>query len=271
MKIFNNILSIQKETLGLKNLNFVPTMGGLHKAHRYLIKKAKKMKGKVIVSIYINPKQFESKKDFAKYPRDLKKDLSILRKLNVNYVFLPNTKEIYLYKVKKKIYQDTFSKKLCGKYRKNHFKGVLNIVNRFLEILKPRRIILGQKDFQQLYLIKKHIIKNKIKTKTIPCKIIREVNGVACSTRNKNLNNNEIKIASSIFKYLKKEKEKIKSNKNYYIKTSILKNKIKLLGVTKLQYLKILNTKSLKENIGHKNLKIFVAYYLGKTRLIDNI
>ena len=130
---------------------------------------------------------------------------------------------------------------------------------------------MGQKDFQQLYLIKKHIIKNKIKTKTIPCKIIREVNGVACSTRNKNLNNNEIKIASSIFKYLKKEKEKIKSNKNYYIKTSILKNKIKLLGVTKLQYLKILNTKSLKENIGHKNLKIFIAYYLGKTRLIDNI
>lgn len=272
MKIFKNKLSIQKEIYGLKNLSFVPTMGGLHKAHKYLIKKAKVGNKKVIVSIYINPKQFDSNTDFAAYPRVLKKDLYTLKKLNVDYVFIPNDKDVYSFRTKKKIYLDPFSNKLCGKFRKNHFKGVLNVVNRFLEILKPKYMFLGEKDFQQLYLIKKHVKKNKIDTKVISCKTIREANGVACSTRNKNLNKKELKIASNVFKFLKKETIKIKTIGNFNKKINKIKKNIKLLGVSRIQYLKVFDINNLNNSeVKYRNFKLFIAYYLRNTRLIDNV
>mgnify|MGYP006163634257 FL=1 len=272
MKIFKNKLSIQKEIYGLKNLSFVPTMGGLHEGHKYLIKKAKAKKGRVAVSIYVNPKQFDSNADFAAYPRYLKNDLNFLEKMNVDYVFLPDNNDVYSFRTKKKIFLDHFSNKLCGKFRKNHFKGVLNVVNRFLEILKPKYIFLGEKDFQQLYLIKKHIKKNKIKTKVVSCKTIREQNGVACSTRNKNLNKKELKIASNIFKFLRKEKIKIKTKKTFNKKVNGISKKIKLMGVSQIQYLKVIDVNKLnKKKVKYKNFKFFIAYYLNRTRLIDNV
>merc|ERR1711991_1148074 len=116
------------------------------------------------------------------------------------------------FKPKEKVFLDKFSKKLCGKFRKGHFEGVLNVVNRFIEIIKPRYIFLGKKDYQQLYLIKKHIEKRKIKSKVIECRTIRESNGIACSSRNLNLNKSQMKIASNIFHYLKSLKMKTKKN-----------------------------------------------------------
>ena len=107
-------------------------MGGLHKGHISLIKKSKNFNGKTLVSIFVNPKQFNKKQDFLKYPRNLTKDLILLKRLKVDYIYLPSLKDIFSFKVKNKIYLDKFSKKLCGKSRKGHFKGVLNIVNRFL-------------------------------------------------------------------------------------------------------------------------------------------
>ena len=174
MKIFRKKNLLLKNILEAKNLSFVPTMGGLHQGHIKLIKIAKKRFKKVLVSIYVNPKQFNSKNDFKKYPRNLKKDIRILKKLKVDYLYLPNYRDIFSFKSKNKIYLHKFSKKLCGKFRKSHFKGVLNVVNRFLEILKPKYILLGKKDFQQLFLIKKHIQKNKINTEVIECNTVRE-------------------------------------------------------------------------------------------------
>ena len=134
MKIFRKKIPLQKNILEVKNLSFVPTMGGLHKGHAKLIKIAKKRFKKVLVSIYVNPKQFNSKNDFKSYPRNLKKDISLLRKLKVDYLYLPSYLDIFSFKSRNKIYLHNFSKKLCGKYRRNHFKGVVNVVNRFLEI-----------------------------------------------------------------------------------------------------------------------------------------
>ena len=156
MKIFKNKNKLKKEISGIKNISFVPTMGGLHKGHISLIKKSKKLKEKTIVSIFINPKQFNQRKDFLNYPRNQKKDLSILKRLKVDFIFLPNTNDIFSFKPKNQVYLDKFSKKLCGKSRKGHFEGVLNVVNRLLEIIKPKFIFFGLKDFQQLYLVNKH-------------------------------------------------------------------------------------------------------------------
>ena len=222
MKIFKSKHKLKEEISNIKNISFVPTMGGLHKGHMSLIKKSQNFKGKTLVSIFVNPKQFNEKKDFLNYPRNLKKDLKILKHLNVDLIYLPNLKDIFSFQVKNKIFLDKFSKKLCGKSRKGHFKGVLNIVNRFLELIKPKYIFLGIKDFQQSYLISRHIFKRKINTKIINCKTVREKNGIPYSTRNFLLNSHNKKIASRIFKLIKVNKKKIKK-KYLILKLLILK------------------------------------------------
>ena len=207
MKIFKNKLKLQKEISNDNCISFVPTMGGLHKGHLSLIRKAKTFKCKTLISIYVNPKQFNTKSDFQNYPRNIKNDIKILKRLKIDYLYLPSLKDIYGFKPKNKVYLNKFSRHLCGKFRKGHFEGVLNVVNRFLEIIKPKYIFLGTKDFQQLILIDKHILKNNIKTKVIKCSTVRERNGIACSTRNSNLNFKELLIASQIYKYLTKLKK----------------------------------------------------------------
>ena len=174
MKIFKEKQALQKEIFKKKGISFIPTMGALHKGHISLIKRSKKSKLKTLVTIFVNPKQFNSKKDFSSYPRNTKKDINLLKNLGVNYLYIPTFNDVYGFKPKNKVFLDKSSKKLCGRFRKGHFEGVLNVVNRFLEIIKPKYIYLGKKDYQQLYLIKKHIEKRKIKSKIIECKTIRE-------------------------------------------------------------------------------------------------
>ena len=270
MKIFKNKNTLKRTNIDKKLCSFIPTMGGIHKGHVSLIKKAKRLKQKILVSIFVNPKQFNNAEDFKKYPRNLNKDIKLLKKLKVDYLYLPNFKDIYGFKPINKVFLHNFSKKLCGKYRKGHFQGVLNVVNRFLEITKPKYIFLGEKDFQQLQLIKLHILKKKIKTKIKLCKTIREDNGIPCSTRNKNLTKKEKNIASNIFRYLNLKKRLIKENL-IKSKFDIIKKKLIILGVTKLDYLEIYNVKTLKKpsNI-RENSRIFTAFYINKTRLIDN-
>ena len=267
MKIFKDRKNLQREILNTNGVSFVPTMGGLHKGHIFLIKKSKKTKLKTLVSIFVNPKQFNKKKDFKSYPRNQKKDLKILKKLKVDYLYLPSIKDIYSFEPKNKVFLDKFSKQLCGRFRKGHFPGVLNVVNRFLDIIKPKKLFLGKKDFQQLYLIKKHIVKRKINTKIIECKTIREKNGIACSSRNFRLSLRDKKVASKIYYYLKKIKYKF----NYYNSDLLKKEAIKL-GADKVDYIEFYNIKNFERSKKfNKNIRIFIAYYLNKVRLIDNI
>ena len=271
MKIFKNKLILQKEISKDNCLSFVPTMGGLHKGHLSLIKKAKRYKCKICVSIFINPTQFNKRNDFKNYPRSLKSDIKELKKLKVNYLYLPTYADIYFFKTKRKIYIDKFSKQLCGKYRKGHFKGVLNVINRFLEIINPKYIFLGNKDLQQLILIDSHIKKNNINTKVIKCKTIREKNGVACSTRNLNLTNRELTMASNIYKYLLKLNKRIKKNYKLF-KINLIRKDLISLGATKIDYIENLNIKYFGDNRKLKNkFKLFCAYYINEIRLIDNI
>ena len=271
MKIFKNKLNLQKEISKDNCISFIPTMGGLHKGHLSLIDKAKNFRCKICVTIFVNPKQFNKKNDFQNYPRNLKRDIRELKKHKISYLFLPTNNDIYNFKTKNKIYLDKFSRVLCGKYRKNHFKGVINVVNRFLEIIKPKYIFLGLKDFQQLFLINQHILKNKIKTKVIKCKTIREKNGIACSTRNFKLKNKQLLIASSIYIYLFKLRNKIKKDYKLFNMNEVKKDLIKL-GANKIDYIENINLKRIEKTRNtKKQFKLFVAYHIKNIRLIDNI
>ena len=271
MKIFKDKHILQKEIFKNKGISFIPTMGGFHKGHISLIKSSKKSGLKTLVSIYINPKQFNKKSDFRSYPRNIKKDIRLLKRLKINYLYTPSFKDIYGFKPRHKVFLDKFSKKLCGKFRKGHFEGVLNVVNRFIEIIKPRYIILGKKDYQQIYLLKKHIEIRNIKSKIIECNTIREKNGIACSSRNSSLNKDQMKIASNIFYYLSDIKKKIKNNYSLFNVNKIKKDLI-YLGATKIDYLENYNIRSFKKiKRPNKKFNLFFAYYIKNTRLIDNI
>ena len=271
MKIFKEKKQLISEISKVKNIAFVPTMGSIHTGHLSLIKKAKKISKNVLVSIYVNPKQFNSNSDFKKYPRNINKDIALLKKTKIQYLYLPTYKDIFTFKPKLSFILNPFSKKLCGKFRPGHFKGVVNVVNRFLEIIKPSTIYLGVKDFQQLSLIKLHIINSKIKTDVVSCPTIRENNGIALSSRNSKLYKEEKKIAGKIYQYLRENKK--------YIFKMILNNKkkkiineIKLFGIKRVDYLVSLNLNSLKNaKKMSENYNIFIAYYFRKIRLIDNL
>ena len=269
MKIIRRIKELKSEISNINNLGFVPTMGGFHKGHLSLVKKSINKSHKTLVSIYVNPTQFNNKKDFSRYPRNIKKDLSTLKKLNIDYVFLPNTSEIYKEKRKKRLNLHRKKKVLCGKYRKGHFEGVIDIIDRFLNIIDPKYMFLGERDFQQLFLIKKYAEK-KFRVKIISCKTIRDNNYAALSSRNFLLSKNNLKIIGSISKELNLFKKKIK--KNYKLKKEInyYKNYITKKYDVKIDYLEIRNEKDLSIFKKKKKFRLFVAYNLNRIRLIDN-
>jgi len=269
MKIISSKKKLIKIIKGEKNLGFVPTMGAIHKAHIAMIKRCNSVCNKSLVTIFINKPQFNRKSDFRKYPRVLKKDISVLGDHGVDYLYLPTVKQIYPTGHKKKIKISAFSKKLCGKSRPGHFEAVVDVIDRFIKIIKPRKIFLGEKDMQQLKIVEEFININKIKTKVIACKIIREKNGLAYSSRNFLLSPEEKKIASNIYNLLN-EKKKNLIKKKIFLKE--IKNKILKFGINKIDYIEILDiNKLIRPYKKIKKYKIFIAYYIGSTRLIDNI
>ena len=178
-----------------KRLGFVPTMGSLHKGHEALIKTSQKNCKKTLVSIFINPTQFNNKKDYKTYPKNLNADLDYLKKLNIDYVYLPSAKQIYS-KKKEKIKLNKLQNILCAKFRKGHFEGVLNVLDRFIELISPQKMFMGEKDFQQFFLVKNYI-ENKYNTKVYVCKTIRDKNKLALSSRNSLLDKKSF-VASGI-------------------------------------------------------------------------
>ena len=269
MKIISNKSKLIKFTHYEKNLGLVPTMGAIHQGHISLIEKCISQCEKTIVSIFINKPQFNKKSDFQKYPRLLKKDISILKKFKVDYLYLPSVNQIYPNGSNKNIKISSFRKKLCGKFRPGHFEAVVDVIDRFIKIIKPKNIYFGEKDMQQLKIIEHFVKKNHSKTKVIGCKTIRDKNGVALSSRNFLLSIKENQIASKIYKLINDNKQNLIKKKLSLVS---IKRKIFMLGVRKIDYVKILDINKLTKPYKRNNkYKIFVAYYLGSTRLIDNI
>ena len=268
MIIIKSINRLKKEVDFKANVGFVPTMGSLHRGHLSLIESSKKKANKTIVSIFVNPSQFNSKKDFKKYPRNLSKDINILKKLKVDYLFLPTKNEMFRNKKDLKIKLQKNQKILCAKFRKGHFEGVLGVINQFLKIVKAKYLFLGEKDFQQVYLIK-NFIKNKFKTKVISCATVRNINYFAYSSRNLLLKKNDIKNATLIINYIKNFRNSIIKKKINFKELINVKKKI-LNYCQKIDYIEIRNKKNLSKNFNRKNFKIFIAFYINNIRLIDN-
>ena len=252
-----------------KRLGFVPTMGSLHDGHKALIKKSKKNCKKTLVSIFVNPTQFNNKKDYKAYPKNLKKDLNYLKKLNVDYVYLPTIKQIY-WKKNDRIKLNKSQNILCAKFRKGHFEGVLDVLDRFVELISPQKIFMGEKDFQQFFLVKNYI-ENKYTTKVYSCKTIRAKNKLALSSRNFLLNKKSFIKSGIITKKLLSLRNEIKKNKKNYKKLifNFKKELLKNFDI-KIEYLECRNIHNLSTNILNKNYKLFVAYYINNVRLIDN-
>ncbi len=270
MKIIlnNNIL---RKTLGpFNDIGFVPTMGGIHKGHVSLIKKSIKFNKKTIVSIFVNPKQFNDIKDFKSYPSNIKNDLLILKKIkNLDFIYIPQFKDIYEDKKQSHIEIKKKDKILCAKYRKGHFEGVLDVMSRLTKLIKPKKIFMGEKDFQQFFLVR-NFIEKKFNTKVIGCKTIRNKNKLALSSRNFLLDKREIKNIEKISKKFLNLKNKIKntSNINRFLQKS--KKDLEKFFNIKIEYLENRSTKNLTISNKHKGSKIFLSYYYKNIRLIDN-
>ena len=178
MIIFKSINKLNKYTEKIDKIGFVPKMGSIHNGHGSLIKKSKKICKKTLVSIYVNPKQFNNKKDFINYPRNINKDIRILKKLKVDYVLLPKYSDVYGNKENRSIKIPRINKILCAKYRPGHFEGVLRVINQYLIKLNVTKIFLGEKDYQQLKIISNYVRK-RFDIKIVACKTIRHKNTFA--------------------------------------------------------------------------------------------
>jgi len=269
MKILLRNSDLNEAILGSTNVGFVPTMGSLHQGHISLIKKSLVDCNKTIVSIFVNPTQFNNKNDYKKYPRNIKKDLKILKKLKVDFVYTPNEKQIYKFQNRIKAKLSKKDRILCAKYRKGHFEGVIDVMTRLTKIVNPSKIFMGEKDFQQLFLVKNHI-ENNFKSKVILCKTIRDKNKLALSSRNLLLNKKDLIKAGKISRELILFKKKL-SKKNITKKLILIKkNSLEKLYNINIEYLEVRNKRNLQLSKKIKDSKIFFAYFLKNIRLIDN-
>jgi len=250
-------------------LGFVPTMGGLHEGHISLLRQSQKKCLRTLVSIYVNPKQFNNKVDFSNYPRNFNKDIRVLKKLKIDYVFIPSYKDLLTAKKIKKIILKKSQKILCAKFRKGHFEGVLDIMDKLIKLIKPKYIFLGEKDFQQLFLIKNYI-KNKYKSKIYPCKTIRDRNNAPLSTRNCLLSKKNLNKVGLISSTLKKIKLNIKNQSSISLYLANAKKELIKKFNIKIEYIEIRNENNLSSSSIKRKYRIFIAYYMKNIRLIDN-
>ena len=255
----------------------IPTMGNLHEGHLSLVKQSIELQLNPLVTIYVNPLQFGPNEDFEKYPRTINQDKKNLEKYKCAYLYLPEKME--LLKGIKKL-KAPYSKFLCAKKRPGHFDGVITIVNRFLELIKPEYCFFGQKDFQQQLIIQNHLKANKLSTKLIVGETVRDENGLALSSRNNYLTQTEKKDASIIYKYLNEIADQLKkihqdTFNDISESTSIIckeyKNKFKGKGFD-VDYLAIVNSKNLEKiRKDETDLLIAIAVHYRGVRLIDNL
>jgi pantoate--beta-alanine ligase len=247
-------------------------MGALHKGHLSLIKKAQSENDLVVVSIFVNPTQFDNKEDLIKYPKTLEADLKLLKKIKCDMVFTPTVKEIYEDDVISKHYKfDGLENEMEGKFREGHFNGVATIVQRLFEIVTPNTAYFGEKDFQQLQIIKKLVAIEKLPIKIVGCKIFREKDGLAMSSRNVRLSKQHRKSAPFIYKTLKKAKKKQNKKSIKEIIEWVNKKFQKHLDL-ELEYFIIADEITLKNStVKGNNLRAFIAVFAGEIRLIDNI
>ena len=278
MLIFSDISSIKSHLNKLKKkgniIGFVPTMGALHNGHLSLIKKSISENNFTVVSIFVNPTQFDNPEDLLTYPSNIKNDISLLKSIsNKIILFNPDHEEIYSDGIKSQQFNfNGLDEHMEGKYRQNHFQGVATVVSKLLSIVEPYNVYFGEKDFQQLRIIENLVFEKKINTKVIRCETLRDSDGLALSSRNSKLSFSSKKMATNLFKALNFAKEKFNMLDIVEIEKKVIEQMTAHTEI-KLDYFIIADEEKLEPSILKNNQKYraFIAAYISGVRLIDNI
>lgn len=261
IKIFQNLK---------KTIAFVPTMGGLHQGHLSLVDIAKKKADIVVVSIFVNPTQFGKNEDFDKYPNTLANDKYLLEERGVNVIFTPSIDEIYPKGYQTNVEVSEIANLLCAASRPGHFQGVVQVVKRLFELVKPNVAVFGEKDYQQLLVIKDMVERYQMNIAIISAPIVRETDGLAMSTRNQYLSKQERQIAPKVYQVLEQIKKSLQRGESINTVSTQAKNNLE--QDFKLDYLEVLDANTLKQiNDNTTHIAVLCAVFLGSTRLIDNI
>ncbi|WP_194767276.1 pantoate--beta-alanine ligase [Tamlana sp. I1] len=259
-----------------KTIGLVPTMGALHEGHLQLVKTALLENDNVVVSIFVNPTQFDNKEDLEKYPRTFENDMALLKDISETriLIYAPTVEDMYEGDLKSQKFDfDGLEFEMEGKFRAGHFDGVGTIVKRFFEIIQPNNAYFGEKDFQQLAIIKKMVEKHDIPVNIVPCAIFRETSGLAMSSRNVRLKPEYQKAAPFIYETLTTAKIKFGTESANDV-TQWVEKQFSSQKLLKLEYFIIADSETLKtvENkVKSKKYRAFIAVYADDIRLIDNI
>jgi pantoate--beta-alanine ligase len=278
MKVAKTIKSVRAAVKAARKagrtIGLVPTMGALHCGHASLIERSAKHGDFVVVSIFVNPTQFGPKEDLAKYPRPLRDDLRICKDSGVDVVFVPDVKEMYRQEEFSWVNVDKISEPLCGRFRPGHFRGVATVCAKFFNIVQPDLAYFGQKDAQQLAVIKRMVINLDFGLKIVGCPTVREADGLALSSRNRYLSADERKDATCIYRSLKTAREMIEAGRTNpkTIAAKIRKIISAAKSLSSIDYISIVDADTLQDvnRIAGKVL-IAIAARFGSTRLIDNL
>lgn len=277
MKIFKTIADIKNHLRELKNrgysIGFVPTMGALHKGHISLIRSACNKNDKVVCSIFVNPIQFNKKEDLVKYPRTIDSDIRMLQENNCDILFLPDTDEMYPEPDNTIFDFGELDKILEGQFRPGHFNGVAIVVKKLFEIVEPDKAYFGEKDYQQLAVIRTLVRNFNIAVDIISCQTVREDDGLALSSRNLRLNGHERSVAPQIHRVLKEAKTKVETHTTEEIKAWVI-SEFNNYNEFKLEYFELADPGTLLPILNPKKgqrCRALIAAYIGEIRLIDNI
>lgn len=256
---------------GLK-VGFVPTMGYLHEGHESLIRKASEENDRVVVSIFVNPIQFGPKEDLSTYPRDLERDSKVCESAGADIIFHPENEEMYFKDFSTFVDMNGLTDGLCGKSRPTHFRGVCTVVTKLFNIVAPDRAYFGEKDAQQLAVIKRVVRDLNIDIEIIGCPIVREKDGLAKSSRNTYLSVEERNAATILNKSLTLAKEKIQAGeRDSEVIIKLIQEVINSEKLARIDYIEVVDSLSMEkvERI-EKSVLVAIAVFIGKTRLIDN-
>ena len=275
MKIVGTVKEVREQVKEWKkqglSVGFVPTMGYLHEGHKSLMDAARKDNDKVVVSIFVNPMQFGPTEDLATYPRDLDHDAALCESAGVDLIFHPEAEEMYEKDFCSFVDMTGLTEGLCGKTRPIHFRGVCTVVNKFFNIVTPDRAYFGQKDGQQLAVIKRMVRDLNMDIEIIGCPIVREEDGLAKSSRNTYLSPEERKAALILSKTVALGKELAKTEKDANKVVEAMKKNIETEPMAKIDYVEAVDALSMEpvEKL-EGTCMLAMAVYIGKTRLIDN-
>jgi len=268
MKTYAKIMRKDSKVIG-----FVPTMGYFHEGHLSLMRAARKQCDTVIVSVYVNPAQFGPKEDLTKYPRQIQRDEELARIEGADVIFVPRDEDMYPEGYSTYVNVEGLTEKLCGKARPGHFRGVTTIVMKLFEIIKPEIAYFGQKDAQQAFVIQKMIKDLNLDITMKILATVREKDGLAMSSRNSYLKKSERKEAPVVYQALLEAERMVQRGENSAkVMTKAMRETIKKASSAKIDYISVVDTKSLEDVVTIKNEALVTAAVLiGKTRLIDNV